>query len=167
MQQVTNYDSYIIDPNNQLQGVRAGGRGNAMQILTYQDGTEWVYLANKQSQRFCGFLYLQDALKREGFDNILPAENKMALNGRQIIYLSRYCGEQRVEDFSKARTVFANLQKIGFTDNFGGCNLREIGEKYYVFDTEPASFTGVSSQINAFMPMHDAIRKVLEDKIKD
>lgn len=161
----TNYDSYIM--NQEIVGMRKGGRRNESTILEYEDGTEWVLLNNPWQERFCGFLYLQNALKESKLDKVEPEENKMALNGKQIIYLSRYCGEKKPEFFYYLNE-FHTLNEIGFTDTSGGANLREKDGKIYVFDTQKISFDkDVYEKIDSFVHLHDAIRSSLEERLKD
>jgi hypothetical protein len=82
--------------------MRDGGRGNSIEIIKHQDGSEWVILNNKGKERFCGFLYLKSALKTGGFNNVEAAQNKMALHNRKIIYLSRYYGNEKPHPFDPA-----------------------------------------------------------------
>jgi hypothetical protein len=133
------YENYIMDSNNQIIGMRQGGRFNQSIILNYEDSTEWVFVDNKQKERFCGFLFLQKALKESNLHNMLPAENKMAIHDRKIIYLSKYCGEKKPDSFERIKDIRA-LNNLGFTDTPGGANLREENDKIYIFDTEKGSF---------------------------
>lgn len=161
------YKNYIMDSNNQIIGMRQGGRFNQSTILKYEDGSEWIFLNNKQKERFCGFLFLQKALKDSNIDNILPAENKMAIYDRKIIYLSKYCGEKKPDIFERMNEIRA-LNNIGFTDTPGGANLREENDKIYVFDTEKGSFAKqVHENIESFDNIHDTIRSSLEERLKD
>ena len=161
----SNYDQYIMPSENQIQTMRKGGRFNQSTILTYSDGSEWVFLPNKGEERFCGFLYLQEAIKQAGLSKVKAAENKMAIHDKQIIYLSQYCGDKRLEwpdGFNEA----SSLAEIGFTDTVGLANLRKIDDVIYVFDTEKGSFAnGVHEKINSFVHVHDAIRSTLEKRM--
>jgi hypothetical protein len=160
------YKDYIIDA--QLMSVREGGRLNQSIILKYEDGTEWIYLGDKPQERFCGFLYLQKALKESNLNHIQPAENKMAIHERKIIYLSKYCGEKRPNFFEHMNELQSLKKNIGFTDIDGCTNLREEGSQIYVFDTEKASFdSSVHEKIDSFVNLHNAIRAILEEKLKD
>lgn len=163
----TSYDSYIMDPTNELINMRQGGRGNQSVILTYEDNTEWVFLSNKPQERFCGFLYLQNALKESDLNTITAAENKITIHDKEIIYLSQYCGEKRPGLFGHI-DEFQKLNKdIGFTDMLGSANLRERDDKIYVFDTEKGSFdNSVHEKIDTFVKLHNAIRSSLEEKLK-
>jgi hypothetical protein len=163
-------DPYVISSENSCVAVRDGGRFNQSQILTYTDGTEWVLLCEKIKDRFCGFLYLQDALKKAGADKIKAAPNKMAIFDGQIIYLSQYCGEKKVgfgtpdECLQQMSTL---VGEVGFTDIGGNANLREKDGEIFVFDTEKGSFAPkVHAQIDAFIPLHDRIRSVLAQRLQ-
>ncbi len=169
-----NFDDYTMSPDNTITDMRRGGRFDIMQILTYTDGTEWVFLDNKPTERFCGFLYLQNALNEMGLTKLRAAENKMALNGRQIIYLSQYCGETRPGFTGGSgpidKETFHELSvldnEIGFTDTAGMANLRKKEDAIYVFDTEKTSFAStVRDKIDAFRPLHDQIRASLEARL--
>jgi hypothetical protein len=161
---------YIISSENSCIDVRNGGRLNLSQILTYTDGTEWVFLCEKTKDRFCGFLYLQDALKKAGADKIKAAPNKMAIHDGQIIYLSQYCGEKKVGFGSPddcIQQIPILIGEVGFTDIGGNANLREKDGEIFVFDTEKSSFDPkVHAQIDAFIPLHDRIRSVLAQRLQ-
>src|SRR5690348_7415785 len=92
---VAGLTSYTMRSSNTITEEREGGRGNQQIILKYQDGTEWIFLNNRGKERFCGFLYLEKAINDVGLKTIKAAENKIAIRGSQIIYLSRYCGEEK------------------------------------------------------------------------
>lgn len=169
--------SFSIDPDNytmssdlQIQNMRNGGRFNQSTILTYTDGSEWVVLTNKPKERFCGFLYLQNALEKADLDHkIKAAANKMAIHGKNIIYLSQYCGEKKLESmdlFKDSGPLSILRDQIGFTDATMGTNLRKIEDKIYVFDTERDSFDpSVHEKINSFVHFHDLIRSSLEKRL--
>lgn len=155
------YSEYVMDQNHKIVGMRNGGRGNSSLIVQYEDGSEWVYLGNRTAERFCGFLYLQEALKQAGLENVFAAQNKLAVNNGKILYLSRYCGERKpqFEEVSKVNQV---LSKIGFTDNSASANMRKIDDTMYIFDTEKLSFDkSVYAAIDSFKPLHDEIRSRL------
>lgn len=155
------YKDYIQE--GKIVADRKGGRLNQSYIITYEDGTEWVFLNNKDEERFCGFLYLQKALKDSGLDDIVAAENRVALDGRDIIYLSKYCGEIRPNVFDYAEKILV-LNNIGFKDTAGGLNLRILDGKLYVFDTEKFSFAeSVHDKIDSFKDLNDAVRKSLKE----
>ena len=154
------YENYIMDSANKIKGMRPGKR---CQILTYTDGSEWVYLADKEKERFCGFLYLKHALEKSGVTNLKAAENKIALNGKQVIYLSRFCGETQPNAGDETENL-STLRQTGFTDFSFMCNLRKIAHQTFVFDTEKSSFTPeVHQQIESYSGLHDAIRSYLEN----
>ncbi|HEY5235742.1 MAG TPA: hypothetical protein VIJ14_06160 [Rhabdochlamydiaceae bacterium] len=168
---LTDIESYVMASDIPIINVRRGGRQDQSTILTYADGTEWVFLSNKEKERFCGFLYMQNAIKEAGLAKVKAAQNKMAIiedeqHGRKIIYLSQYCGEKKPEIFDYTKE-FSGLQTdVGFTDTVA--NLREIEGEVYVFDTEKSSFAkGVHSKIDAFVKTHEALRSALEEKLKD
>jgi hypothetical protein len=59
----------------------------------------------------------------------------------------------------------AVLSKIGFTDYFGGTNLRIKDGKLFVFDTEKASFKeSVHEKIDTYAVMHDNIYLSLKNE---
>jgi hypothetical protein len=163
--QESDYKDYILD--SELVGIRQGGRFNNSTILTYEDRTEWVFLNNKAEERFCGFLFLQNALKQSNVDGVVAAENKMATYKGDIIYLSKYCGETKpdcVDNFQKINCIKTNA---GFTDLIGCANLREVEGTVYIFDTEKGSFDPrVRDTIDQYMPLHNTIKAFLEDKLK-
>ncbi len=160
------YSSYIMDPNQYIVSQREGGRGKQITIVQYQDGTEWVYLSDKQKERFCGFLYLQDVIQKANEQqSVAPAQNRMALHQGKIIYLSRYCGETKPEFFKYLERILV-LAKIGFTDTGQMANLRVQNNILYVFDTEQNSFAPETGEkLHAFEPLHDAIRADLEKRL--
>lgn len=160
----TDNNSYIIDDTNKIMSTRKGGRLNQSTIVKYDDGTEWVLLTDKLKERFCGFLYLQNAIKESGLNNVKPAENKMSIHGQKIIYLSRYCGEEKPKLLLDHSEELLTLKKdIGFTDIAESANLRKRDGKVYVFDTEKRSFkSDVHGKIDSFVHSHDAILKSLE-----
>ena len=164
--QTTDYNSYIMNPNNKIVEMRNGGRFNQSIILKYQDDTEWVFLSNKPEERFCGFLYLQKELKKSNLNKIQASENKIAIHDRKIIYLSRWHGDKK-PDFSETDGYTKELltleQDIGFTDMSGNANLRKKDDVIYVFDTEKHSFDrSVHEKIDSFVHQHKAIREILE-----
>ncbi len=123
-------------------------------------------LSNAQQERFCGFLYLESAIAEAGLKHIQAAPNKLALHDRQIIYLSQYCGENKIgfpEQLKYADELATLNQKIGFIDTLMGANLRCIGDQIFVFDTEKSSFDPkVRDKIDTFTPLHNAIRLAIE-----
>ena len=152
--QVNSDNSYIMDPDNEMVSMRRGGRGNQSVILQYQDDTEWVFLNDKPQERFCGFLYLQKALKESNISTIQAAENKITIHDRKIIYLSQYCGEKKL-DFMESGKYMNELsilaKTVGFTDMLAYANLRLKDEIVYVFDTEKSSFDkSVREKIDSF-----------------
>jgi hypothetical protein len=166
-----NNNSYIMNPNNQLVGMRKGGRFNQSVILEYQDKTEWVFLNNKTEERFCGFLYLQKAINDSNLHTLQAAENKIAIHDRKIIYLSRYYGDKKpefMELFEYNNEISILQQKIGFIDMTGNCNLRKKDNFVYVFDTEKTSFDkSVHEKIDSFVHQHNVIRSILEESLKN
>lgn len=159
----TGYEDYVMDAGNKIIGMRKGGRFNQSTILTYADGSEWVFLPDKETARFCGFLYLQNALKEAGITLIAAAANKMALHDKKIIYLSQYCGEDRPGLLENSEEI-SKLAKLGFTDTTANANLRKKEGKLYVFDTEKSSFDScVHEKIDSFVGLHHAIRSHLEE----
>jgi hypothetical protein len=163
------YDSYIMSSKNQISKMRYGGRGGGSLILTYTDGTEWVLLNDQLKDRFCGYLYLQNALKEAHVEKIKAAPNKMAIHDREILYLSQYCGEKRLGavEMTKYDNQLSTLEEAGFADMVGCTNLREMNEEIFVFDTEKNSFKSkVHEKIDSFAQLHDKIRSVLEDSIQ-
>ena len=161
---------FVMSSENSCINMRRGGRFDQSVILTYTDGTEWVFLNDAPKERFCGFLYLQDALKKAGVDKIKAAPNKIALHDGNIIYLSQYCGEKKISWFEtppECMKQVYKLDEVGFTDMPGFANLREKDDTIFVFDTEKHSFAPkVHAQIDAFMPLHDRIRSVLEQRLQ-
>ena len=153
----TNYSNYIMNPDNQITGMRLGGRLNQAKILTYEDGSEWVFLTDKGKERFCGFLYLQNALKESNIENIEAAENKIAIYDKKIIYLSKYYGDEKPDPWKNLDKIQA-IRKTGFSDLSNCANLREQNGKTYIFDTEKFSFNpDVHNEIDSFAPVHDEI----------
>jgi hypothetical protein len=164
----TGFENYIMSSSNQIENMRRGGRFNQSIIVTYTDKSEWVFLGDKQRERFCGFLYLQNALKESSLNKIHAAANKMAIHDKKIIYLSGYCGETKPGFFDLIGQVSALNTDIGFTDTAGGANLRKIDNEIFVFDTEKSSFASkVHEKIDAFVKLHDAIRSSLEDRLEN
>ncbi len=158
-------EKYIMD--SQIIGDRLGGRDNRSVILQYESGSEWIVLDINPLERFCGYLYLQDALKTSGFSDVEPAENRMAIRDRKIIYLSKYCGEKRPSFFEHGTQIHAFKECTGFKDIAGCANFRVEGDKIYVFDTEKWSFDeSVHEKIDSFVHLHDAIRASLEEKLE-
>ena len=151
------YD-YVQD-NNIISVSRKGMR--SVPVATYSDQSQWVVLlAPPLRDRFCGFLYLQNALKKENAQRLEAAPNKIGVHNKQIIYLSQYCGEERLDssDFIEYRKELAMLSRIGFKDMMGASNLRKKDGKIFVFDTERSSFApNVYKEIDAFEPLHDRI----------
>ena len=92
-----NSNDYIMDPANKVTGLRQGGRGNSSNILKYADGSEWVVLMKNPIERFCGFLYLQEALSELNVGKIEAANNKIAIHRKEIIYLSKYHGDNKLD----------------------------------------------------------------------
>ena len=76
---LTDIESYVMASDNPITNLRRGGRHDQSTILTYADGTEWVFLTNKAKERFCGFLYMQNAIKEAGLAKVKAAQNKMAI----------------------------------------------------------------------------------------
>lgn len=159
---------YVMDSSNKFVDMRAGGRGNQCKILKFEDDTEWVYLPNSAQERFCGFLYLENAIKESHLEKVKAAENKMAIHNRKIIYLSRYRGEEKLSFLTSAKyaeEIGILKEQIGFTDL---TNLRVQGAAVYVFDTEKMSFSeNVHEQMDAFIHQHDALRASLEELLRN
>lgn len=166
---VNSNNNYIIDPTHHVVEMRHGGRLNQSIILKYEDGSEWVFLNNRPEERFCGFLYLQKALNDLNVSRLQPAENKIAIHERKIIYLSKYYGDNKpgfmeLHQYSKELSVLN--QDVKFTDTAGNANLREHNGVVYVFDTEKGSFDkSVHEKIDSFIHQHDRIRSILEESI--
>jgi hypothetical protein len=158
------YKDYIIE--NQPIDFRRGGRGNLSRILKYDDNTEWVVLDDKIKERFCGFLHLQNAIKETNSCHLEAAENKMTIIEGTIVYLSKYCGEERP---TKTVIHLTNLkEKTGYVDFVCYANMREIGDKIYIFDTEKTSFDkSVHAKIDAYINVHDDILASLKKKLED
>ncbi len=159
---------YTIDLNkNPITGVRKGGRSNSMQIVSLKDGTEWVVINAPEDKRFCGFLYLTQAIEEAGLD-IVAAKNRMVWNNKTVIYLSRYCGEVKPSFMEHGGLILKLMEQTGFKDTAGGANLRLVDGKLHVFDTEPSSFReDVRVKIEEFQALHDeilnAFKKAQED----
>lgn len=169
--QQIDHSQYIIDSSNKIVSMRKGGRLDQSIILKYEDNSEWVFLNNRVVERFCGFLYLQKAIKELSLNNIQAAENKIAIHGRKIIYLSRYYGDEK-PDFMELSEYDSELsvlrQDIGFTDTIGNANLRKQDNTVYVFDTEKGSFDkSVHEKIDSFVKQHDVIRSLLEKSLNN
>lgn len=151
-----NYSNYIIPGDFVTERRGSGLRGNEFYILKSKDGTEWVHLTDprKNKERFCGFLYLQNAQLNE----VVPAENKMSKYRGDIIYISKYCGENRPNMLQAAEAV-SELLNIGYKDLQMCTNMRIVDKKLYLFDTEKSSFYAkVHDQIDSFSALHDAIK---------
>lgn len=168
--EVNSNNNYIMDSANKIVEMRRGGRFNQSIILKYQDDTEWVFLNNKPEERFCGFLYLQKVLNELNVSRVQPAENKIAIHDRKIIYLSRYYGDNKpgfmeLHEYSKELSILN--QDVKFTDTVGNANLREKDGIVYVFDTERGSFDkSVHEKIDSFITQHNIIRSTLEESLE-
>lgn len=158
-----NVNPFLMARSNTVVSSRIeGARGS--QILKYKDGTEWVVLPiNKVQERFCGFLYLNRAIKNSGLEHIKAAENKIAIhNEKQIIYLSRYCGDTKPEDSDHKEEISILERKIGFIDTIYNANLRKQDDAIFVFDTEKNSFAQqLHGIIDSFIPLHNALLALL------
>ena len=93
----------------------------------------------------------------------------MTIESGRVIYLSKYCGEEKPSLFSLQKSEWDELdllqKEIGFTDTVGMANLRKQDGTIYVFDTPKDSFaSGVHEKIDAFMQKHDAILASLQSK---
>ena len=157
-----NYSDYVLENDFISEQNGTGTRGREFYIYKCKDGTEWVRLKNSEKavERFCGFLYLQEAKLKE----VIPAENKMAKYRGEIVYLSKYCGENFPNVFQSCEAV-GELREKGYKDFQQGANMRIVDHKIYIFDTEKSSFDPkVHEKIDAFVAMHDAIRTNLESK---
>lgn len=162
---VSDLNKYVMGSNLQITQIDHGGRGNQSKILTYSDGSKWVLLTDKWKERFCGFLYLEHALKEmDGLKKIQAASNKMAIHNKDVIYLSAYCGEKK-PDFFEALEPISKLSKgIGYIDTAMCANLRKQDDVIFVFDTEKNSFDkAVYEKIELFSEKHDQIRTLLKD----
>lgn len=159
------YDEFIM--NRHVVECRLGGKTDDYTILTYDDGTEWVFLDEKEVERFCGYLYLRYTIKKLRL-NIVAAENKISIYNGKIIYLSKYMGEQTLSIFSnewhKYNEDMLRLEKeIGFRDLSGYYNMRIVDDMLYVFDTEKLSYhMNVHQKIDGYKELHDSIRNYLE-----
>lgn len=159
---------YLMDSSNKIVEKREGGRLNQSIIIKYADQSEWVFLNNKGAERFCGFLYLEAALKDSGLDKVKAAANKMAMHERKIIYLSQYCGEEKPDFFDQMKQLMVLKNTIGFIDIAGGANLRKVEDQILVFDTEKGSFDpSVHEKIDSFVQQHAAIRTFLEQSLAE
>ncbi len=162
-----NNNTPYIDPrdyflDSEIIAERKGGRGDNCTIYKDTTGTEWVKLEGNVKLRFCGFLYLKKALEESNLDYIKAAENKIAIHDRKIVYLSKYCGEEKVS-FFKYIEKLQPLQTLGFTDI--AANLRILDEKIYVFDTELKSFNqNVYEKILTYKPTHKSIRAFVDSQ---
>jgi len=168
----TSLNNYIIDSSHTIQSVRPGGRNNTMKIVTFSDKSEYIVLNDHMKERFCGYLHLEAACKKQGLQYFRPAENKMYLNDSQVIYLSRYCGEETVSIFSLSQRALKELStvtvEIGYTDTLGFSNMRKEGKHITIFDTAQNSFhKNVHKKINTFKKVHDAALKLLQGQIKE
>lgn len=165
------HSQYIMGSNNKIDSMRKGGRFNQSTILKYEDKSEWVFLCNNGIERFCGFLYLQNAIKDSNLKTVQAAENKIAIHDRKIIYLSRYYGDKKpdsTELLEHDNELSVLKRDIGFTDTAGNANLRKQGNAIYVFDTEKSSFDqSVHGKIDSFVQQHDVIRSALEISLQD
>jgi hypothetical protein len=162
---------YIMNPANPVVNMRRGGRFNQSIILKYEDGSEWVFLNNRAEERFCGFLYLQKELKDLGVSRVQAAENKMAIQDRKIIYLSKYYGDNK-PDFMELHGYGKELsildREVKFTDTTANANLRKKDGVVYVFDTEKGSFhSSVHEKIDSFVGQHNLIRSILEESLEN
>lgn len=168
------FNQYIMDPTNEIVEMRKGGMFNRAIILTYKDGSEWVFLNNKGEERFCGFLYLQNAINELNLKCIRAAENKIAIHEKKIIYLSKYYGDKNPDtmDFENndnlSDELLALKRDIGFADTAGNANLRKQDNVVYVFDTEKSSFAkSVHEKIDSFAQQHKALRSTLEESLNE
>ena len=161
--------NYIMDTTNNVVGNRHEERLNQSTILKYADGSEWVLLDDKPEERFCGFLYLEQALRDLNMSRVQAAENKIAIHDRKIVYLSKYYGDyepRRVELHQYDQELEVLDQEVKFTDIVGGKNLREKDGVVYVFDTEKGSFhRSVYLKIDSFIQQHTIIRSILEKSL--
>jgi hypothetical protein len=167
--QEIDYSQYIMDPNNQVARMDEGGRDNNSIIITYQDNSRWVFLNDSPVERFCGFLYLQQAIKDSNLNSIRAAENKIAIHKGQIIYLSRYYGNDVPEELLQHRAEISVLKnEIGYDDVVGNVNLRKQDNTVYVFDTEKDSFKReMYEKIDSFVQQHNLIRAALEKSLNN
>ncbi len=158
---VDDYAAYVMQADNQIISEE---EGHGSVVLTYADGSKWVWLKDKPEERFVGFLYLEKALETIEVHSVAAASNKIALHGREIIYLSEYVGEIHPSVFKYFNEIRA-IQNIGFVDICG--NLREKEGKVYVFDTAMNSFEyRIRHEICIFNKVHDAIRSSLEERFR-
>lgn len=162
-----NLEQYLIDPSVAFLHERNGGRGDNIEIITLSDGTQWVpLLDSKVHERFCGFLFLKKALEEAGRSKVKPADNKLFFNGKKVLYLSRYCGEKKMEGFKFLEDWIALVQ-AGFTDTGESANMRIVEGELRVFDTEKASFDPkVHGQIDAMEATRAKIEALLLSKVE-
>ncbi|MDP1835018.1 MAG: hypothetical protein Q8K75_03725 [Chlamydiales bacterium] len=134
---------------------------NGDQIIKCEDGTKWFVLRSKECERFCGYLYLREALQKMHCTNVVAAENRLCLNGRTVLYLSKYYADETLF-FSYDTAQFRTLQEVGFKD-YVGRNLSVKDGIMYVFDTEKLSFDpGLHHEIDSYKTFHDSIKSYLE-----
>lgn len=161
----SSYDQYTIDPSVTIQRTE---RKRNQTIHTLSDGTQWVQLKDHGEERFRGYLYLNQALKNNDF--VQAAENKMMLlKTGQIIYLSKYCGDQKPDNLEPAlEQAYKGLkEKPGYTDTENYSNARIQDGKLYLFDTEKFSFSpAVHNKIGAMEKTRDAIEDYLRTTAK-
>lgn len=159
---IDDYAVYMMQADNQIISEEEEFDSK---VLTYADGSKWVWLKDKPEERFVGFLYLKNALEMAGIQSVVAAPNKIALHGRKIIYLSEYAGDVHPSVFKYFNEIRA-IQSVGFVDICG--NLRVSDGKVYVFDTAMNSFEyRVQHEIRAFNQMHEAIRDGFEERLRD
>ncbi len=164
--QSRDYSDYILPSDycpreSRTYGVRP------CRLFTYMDDSSWVPMSRDTGkERICGFFYLQRALKEKGGDKIKAAENRMAIVNGEIVYLSRYCGEDQPRKLDEQELSVIN--EVGYADiNMGPVNLRRKGDTLYIFDTEKSSFNKrVHGQIDEYSGLHDAIHGILEEHLK-
>ncbi len=161
--------NYIMVSANIVVGTRKEDRLRQSTILKYQDESEWVVLDDKPEERFCGYLYLEQALRDLNISRLQAAENKIAIYDRKIVYLSKFYGDyepRRLELPQYDQELEVLDEVIKFTDIVGGKNLREKDGIVYVFDTEKGSFhRSVHAKIDAFIEQHNIIRSILEKSL--
>lgn len=171
MSQITSLESYFIDPSVGISAIRKGGRSNSFQIVTFDDRSEWVVMTDKGNERFCGYLYLKNALEKAGSSKVKAAENKLFWDKGKVYVLSRYCGEKKLE----MKDLLSNpnyieclklIDKVHFSDTLGFANLRKEEDKIYVFDTEKNSFaSSVHEKIDEMEGTRAKIEKLLIQKV--
>lgn len=138
MSQIASLEEYFIDPSVEIIAIRDGGRLNSRKIVTLDNGSEWVFMPDKGNERFCGYLYLKEALEKNGSTQVKAADNKLFWWDGKAIVLSRYSGEGKPGMFD-FESILA-LKEVGFTDTHGMSNLRKVGDEIHAFDTELFSF---------------------------